>query len=196
MKKVVVISMGLILFVGCQPMEEVSPEDMKNLSGQVDQLSGQVDDYQVMLDNLVVILEKHGIDGEIRTTTDKVSKELDRVQAQLRGVTEALRTAEYTGDTGLITLLQGAQAANKASSPFNPWSIYIDVALSGALVVLGLFAKKKSNEATTNAEVAEVANAKYTAHKIAVEELKVEKPELAAEIYKKVGEARSKVGVA
>jgi outer membrane lipoprotein-sorting protein len=177
---------------GCQ-MPNVQPETIRNLADQTQQLSSQIDDFQQQTKATLEALKENGnFDSNTMATIEKLQSGIDSVQGKTVAIADALRNAQYTNpDDGLTTVLEGARAANAASSPFNPYAPLIDVGLGLAAAFAAAMAKK-------NARKAAEALAKYDAHKQGVE-LTMKQvsqstvPEVKAvetQLYQNIGEAR------
>ncbi|OQA02277.1 MAG: hypothetical protein BWY69_01160 [Planctomycetes bacterium ADurb.Bin401] len=181
---------------GCQ-MPNIQPDDLRNLADQTQQLSSQIDDFQQQTKATLESLKQNGsFDSNTMATIEKLQSGIDSVQGKTVAIADALRNAQYTNpDDGLTTVLEGARAANAASSPFNPYAPLIDVGLGLAAAFAASMAKK-------NAQKAADALAKYDAHKQGVE-LTMKQvsqstvPEVKAvetQLYQNIGEARKTVG--
>jgi hypothetical protein len=180
---------------GCQ-MPNVQPDDLRNLADQTQQLSSQIDDFQQQTKATLDALKQNGsFDSNTMATIEKLQSGIDSVQGKTVAIADALRNAQYSGSDGLTTVLEGARAANAASSPFNPYAPLIDVGLGLAAAFAAAMAKK-------NAQKAAEALAKYDAHKQGVE-LTMKQvsqstvPEVKAvetQLYQNIGEARKAVG--
>ena len=127
---------------------------------------------------------------EVAAEVEKVSAEIDRVQPQLAEIARAVADAEYSGGDNLTTLIEGLQAGNEASAPFNPYAGYIQLGLGGAAAIAAWLARQKAREAGAY-------KAKYTAHKQGIESarLAINNPEFNAIAYDKIGEARARLQV-
>lgn len=196
MKKLIVMLVVCLLgAAGCD--DEITPEQLQQFAGQVEELTTKVDDYQKATDEVIGTFTDIGIIGDdVAEKVEKISGEIDRVQPQVKAIAEAVRTAEYSGQDDLTTILEAIQAANRASGAFNPVALYVEVGLSAAIVLLGLFARRKAAEATQQ-------QLKYQAHKQGVERTMKEISALGSEdvrkvepqLYNNIGEARTSLGV-
>ena len=193
------VAIGLIIIVtilglwisGCQ-MPNVQPDDIRSLADQTQQLSSQIDDFQQQTKATLESLKQNGIvDSNAMATIEKLQSGIDSVQGKTVAIADALRNAQYSGSDGLTTVLQGARAANAASTPFNPYAPLIDIGLGLAAAFAASIAKK-------NAQKAAEALAKYDAHKQGVELTMKQvsqstNPEVKAvetQLYQNIGEAR------
>ncbi len=193
----------MLMVGGCQAA--VTPEQMQQLAASVETLNTQMDGYQVIVDGIAEQVKQVGfITPEQQAQLTKAQEEVDRLQPQVKAITAAVKNADYTNGDSLTTVLEAIRAGNKASAPFNPYSGIIEVVLGLGTLLLGIFAKKKSDEAAVSADDAAVALAKYTAHKQGVE-LTMKQvsastiPEVKAvetKLYENIGAARVTNGVA
>jgi len=136
-KKGLLLTMMLVAVITLPGCTSVTPEQMQALGDNVQALTDQVEQLQVA-----------DAQAAKPALTAEANQEIDRLQAQLVQIGEALKNAQYTGGGDLTTLIEGAMAMNNATSPFNPYSVYINLALLAALTVVGAFAKKKTTEAS------------------------------------------------
>ncbi len=125
---------AILILPGCT---SVTPEQMQALGDNVQALTDQVEQLQVA-----------DAQAAKPALTAEANQEIDKLQAQLVQIGEALKNAQYTGGGDLTTLIEGAMAVNNATSPFNPYSVYINIALLAALTIVGSFARKKAGEAS------------------------------------------------
>ena len=179
MKKVMLILLLCLPMMGC-----IEPVQVQELAGRLDTLTKTTDSLQKAADSVTLALaEGEFVDPEVIDKVRKINEEIDRVQPQITSITEAVAKIDLEGEDW-EQWLAVVEAANAASAPFNPYAAPIGAGLAVLSAVLGIFLKKKSNEAA-------VANLKYQAHKIGTEELKLAHPDIALELYKNIGEARS-----
>ena len=187
---IIVTILGLWLG-GCQ-MPNVQPDDIRNLASQTEQLSSQIDDFQQQTKATLESLKQNGtIDSNSLAKVEKLQSGIDAVQNKTAVIADALKNAQYSGSDGLTTVLEGARAANAASSPFNPYAPLIDVGLGLAAAFAAAMAKK-------NAQKTAEALAKYDAHKQGVELTMKQvsqstNPEVKAvetQLYQNIGDAR------
>ena len=85
------------------------------------------------------------------------------------------------------TLPEAVSKGLEASKPFNPYADEMNAILGLAVVIGGLFGTKKINATVKDKAVVEN---KYQAHKAGTELVKLAHPEIAAELYEKIGNAR------
>jgi len=109
----------------------------------------------------------------------KDNPKLDKIIGDVEIVRESVANAK--------TPAEAVSKGIEASKPFNPYADEMNAILGLAVVVGGLFAKKKLD--TTVKDKADVEN-KYQAHKVGTELVKLAHPEIAAELYEKIGNAR------
>lgn len=192
--KICLSAMLLIIVLGCASCEE---DEIQQLTEQVEQLNANVDEYQEATGEVMETLGGYGlIDEDVIAATIKVSGEIDRVQPQMAAIAEAIRMAEYSGGDDLTTVLEAIQAGNRASGPFNPYALYVEAGLTLGLAALGIFARRKANEAKDS-------ELKYKAHKQGAEKTmkevsaseKAEVKAIEARLYDNIGEARTRLGV-
>lgn len=190
--KICFSAMFLIVILGCASCEE---EEIQQLAEQVAQLNANVDEYQQATGEVIETLSGYGlIDEDVIVTTTKISKEIDRVQPQVAVIAEAIRAAEYSGGDDLITILEAIQAGNRVSGAFNPYALYVEAGLTGVIAILGLFAKKKANEA-------KASELKYKATKQGVNKTMKEMSvsdtgkEWEARLYENIGVVRRASGI-
>ncbi|OQA02967.1 MAG: hypothetical protein BWY69_00737 [Planctomycetes bacterium ADurb.Bin401] len=189
---VIIIVTGLAIALGGCQMPNVQPETIKNLAEQTQQLSSQIDEFQQQTKATLESLKQNGsIDSNSLAKVEKLQSGIDAVQNKTAVIADALKNAQYSGSDGLTTVLEGARAANAASSPFNPYAPLIDVGLGLAAAFAAAMAKK-------NAQKTAEALAKYDAHKQGVELTMKQvsqstNPEVKAvetQLYQNIGEAR------
>ena len=106
---------------------------------------------------------------------------LDKIIGDVEIVRESVAEAK--------TLPEAVGKGIEASKPFNPYAEEMGAILAIGVAIAGVFAKKKSNEA-------KAINEKYQAHKAGTELVKLTHPEIAAELYKNIGDARKAKGIA
>lgn len=197
--KIVMMTIVMCVVLACAGCEEgqVTPNAMQVLAVKVETLTTKVDGYQKEVGDFVSLMDEDDlISDETVEKIEKIGEEIDRVQPQITAITKAVAEAEYSGGDDLTTILEAVRAGNAASGPFNPYAVPIEMGLGLVVAVLGMFAKKKSTEATE-------FKAKYTAHKIGVEKTMKEvssadAPEIRnveTKLYDNIGEARKAVGV-
>jgi len=133
---------------------------------QINTLTNDVDKLMVKVDNY----------------QEKYAEEVDRVQEHIVVINEAVK------EKANQSFVEQVEAGIAASKPFNPYADEMTAILGLVTVIGGLWAKGKLNEKKK-------VEAKYQAHKTGTEVVKLAHPEIAAEIYEKIGEARAKIGV-
>lgn len=185
--KICLSVMLLAIVLGCASCDE---DEIQQLTQQVEQLNANVDEYQQATGEVMETLGGYGlIDEDTIAATIKVSGEIDRVQPQIAAIAEAIRVAEYSGGDDLTTILEAIQAGNRVSGAFNPYALYVEAGLTGVIAILGLFAKKKANEA-------KASELKYKAHKEGAEKtMKESDTTTEMALYNNIGEARTRLGV-
>jgi len=146
MKKVMVtMLLCLLLTAGCGD-GKLTPEQITALADSVTSLADQLTIYQAQVTNIAKSMQDAGVlDPNKAAAFTKLNTEIDKVKAQVVTTAAAIKAGTYNSDDAtIITILKAAQAANAATAPFNPYAGYISAALSLALILVGLFAKKKS----------------------------------------------------
>jgi len=196
LKLAVVIYIGLAV-CGCQSVSTIDPNDIKQVAEDVNSLIARVDAYQQAATAAMESLAASGaIDPNKAAEILAANADVDRLQATVQKITAALQTADYGGETGLLTLITAAQSANAATAPWNPYVGVIAAAGTILSTILGISLKKKSSEASASA-------LKYKAHKQGAEktmkEVSVatdnEVKRIETLLYKNIGEARAVLGV-
>lgn len=186
-KKWLLVVVVMFVCSGCFP---IAATDMRQLATHVQELSGKVDTYQEATSGVIGALAEHDlVSDEVVVKVDKVSEEIDRVQPQVAAIAEAIKTGEYSNKDTLTTILEAIRTGNRASGAFNPYALYVEIGLTGIIAVLGLFAKRKADEAKKN-------GLKYQAHKAGVQKTAIEldqNKELL--LYENIGKARADLGV-
>lgn len=182
MKKLI---LGIVLCVvlmlgGCGEM--LTPGDVQSLASQQTVLQQQLDAIQVAAAGMTDGLAAGGIvDQNTVARLAKINEEADRVQAQINVIAQALSGVLLSGDTTQDLIAQ-LQAANAASSGFNPYAIPVGAGLSILSLVLGWLARRNAK--------------KYKAHKQGVAKTmkevsaSSELKEVEAQLYNNIGEAR------
>lgn len=140
--------------------------EIQTLTNDVDKLMASVDDYQI-----------------------KYAEEVDSVQDDIIVVNEAIK------EKADEDVMEQLRAGIEASAPFNPYADEMNAILGLGIVIAGLFGKKKMDDANKANNEAENANRKYQAHKSGTELIKLAHPDIAAELYEKIGNARKANGV-
>jgi len=185
-------------FIGCDRINSVDPGQIQAVAAEVNDLVAKVDIYQQTATAAIEqLIAADAIDPNKAAKLLAANADVDRLQAAVRAISVALQSADYAENTtGLLTLIEGAQAANAATAAWNPYSAVIAAALTILSMVLGLALKKKT------AQVAAVA-AKYQAHKQGVDRtMKLasvsdvpEVKKFEQVLYDSIGSARSALGV-
>jgi len=185
-------------FTGCDRINSVDPGQIQAVAAEVNDLVAKVDIYQQTATAAIEqLIAADAIDPNKAAKLLAANADVDRLQAAVRAISVALQNADYAENTtGLLTLIEGAQAANAATAAWNPYSAVIAAALTILSMVLGLALKKKT------AQVAAVA-AKYQAHKQGVDRtMKLasvsdvpEVKKFEQVLYDSIGSARSALGV-
>ncbi|OHB58812.1 MAG: hypothetical protein A2Y12_00220 [Planctomycetes bacterium GWF2_42_9] len=189
---VIIIVTALSLWLGGCQMPNVQPDDLQSLANQTQQLSNQIDQFQEQTKIALETLKQNGsLDPNALSTVEKLQNGINAVQEKTVVIADALKNAQYSGSDSLTTVLEGARAANAASTPFNPYAPLIEIGLGLAAATATALAKR-------NAQKAAEAQAKYDAHKQGVE-LTMKQvsqstvPEVKAvetQLYQNIGEAR------
>jgi len=188
---IIVITVAGLWLGGCESVN-ITPQDLQSLADQTQQLSSQVDQFQQQTTATLDTLKQNGsIDVNTIAKVERLQSTINAVQDKTQVIASAIKNAQYTSSDGLTTVLEGARAANAASTPFNPYAPLIDVGLGLAAALAAAMAKK-------NAQKAAEAQAKYDAHKQGVE-LTMKQvsqstvPEVKAvetQLYENIGNAR------
>ncbi|HRS72259.1 MAG TPA: hypothetical protein P5175_10465, partial [Anaerohalosphaeraceae bacterium] len=159
----IIIVTGLALALGGCQMPNVQPEAIQSLANQTQQLSSQIDEFQQQTKATLESLKQNGnIDSNALAKVEKLQSGIDAVQNKTAVIADALKNAQYSSSDSLTTVLEGARAANAASTPFNPYAPLIEIGLGLAAATATALAKR-------NAQKAAEAQAKYDAHKQGVE---------------------------
>jgi len=185
------------LMLGCAGCEEsLTPADIQALAAQQEVLQQQLDTVQAAATQMVEAMAAAGIvDPDLVATIAKINEEADRLQAQIDVIAQALQGVPLTGEAAQDFIAQ-LQAANAASSSFNPYAVPVGIGLSILSIVLGWLARR-------NAAAAAKEKLKYQAHKQGVERTMKEvsaSPTAAVkavetQLYANIGEARVDLGV-
>lgn len=148
MKKVsVFLSLALVVLAGCQTGGTIEPNSVVKTASQVQALAAQLTAYKAVIVQLSQELQTAGLyDANTAAKIAKANAEFDKVIAQANSVTTAIQNGTYSAnDQTFITLLKAAQAANIATTPFNPYAGIIGLILTAVITILGLYAKKQTN---------------------------------------------------
>lgn len=143
---VVACCIGLLPLAGCDETKTVDGNQVKAAAAKLDALSQRLDEYQVQAKTDANALSAAGIvDPAAKAKVEKINAEIDKVQMQIKQITQALQSQDYSQDSsGIATMIAAAQAANRATAAFNPYSPVIDGVLALLSILLILFAKKKT----------------------------------------------------
>ena len=183
--------------LSCDRIQSIDPNYVRAVAADVNDLVVRVDAYQqastAAIDELVA---QGAIDPNKAAKILAANADVDRLQATVQQVVSALATADYSENSGLVTLIESAQAANAATSPWNPYAIPIAAALTLLSTLLGIIARKKAAEAAA-------AQLKYQAHKQGVEKTMKEVSasdvpdvkNVEARLYDNIGAARAALAV-
>jgi len=186
----------VLMFGGAGCEERLTPETLQALAAQQEVLQKQLDTAQAAATKITEQMAAAGIvDEDAVAKLAKINEEADRVQAQIDVIAQALQGVPLTGDAAQDFIAQ-LQAANAASSGFNPYAVPVGVGLSILSIVLGWLARR-------NAAAAAKEKLKYQAHKQGVERTMKEvsaSPTAAVKgvetlLYTNIGEARADLGV-
>ncbi len=147
--------MALCLVLSCSGCSgeffssKITPEQLNGLADQVDALTGNLTMYQAQVTLMSEQMQQAGMLGPNDVAkVAKLNLEIDKAKTQITDVAAAIRNGTYNpNDDTLLTILKAVQAANAATAPWNPYATYIGLASTLLLGILGLFAKKKSNQA-------------------------------------------------
>ncbi|MGH2272687.1 hypothetical protein ACQ9LF_12885 [Anaerohalosphaeraceae bacterium U12dextr] len=193
---IVLVMLMAVWMGGCAGVS-VDPVQIQNLAMQTEQLNGKIDQFQEQTKLALQSSKQNGtVDANALAKVEKLQTSIDSVQAKTQAIADAVKNAQYTNPAdGVTTALEGARAANAASSPWNPYAPLIDLGLGIAAAAATVIARR-------NAQAAAEAQAKYDAHKQGVE-LTMKQvsqstiPEVKAietQLYQNIGQARSAVG--
>jgi hypothetical protein len=193
---IVLVMLMAVWMGGCAGVG-VDPVQIQNLAMQTEQLNGKIDQFQEQTKLALQSSKQNGtVDANALAKVEKLQTSIDSVQAKTQAIADAVKNAQYTNPAdGVTTALEGARAANAASSPWNPYAPLIDLGLGIAAAAATVIARR-------NAQAAAEAQAKYDAHKQGVE-LTMKQvsqstiPEVKAietQLYQNIGQARSAVG--
>ncbi|MGH2271898.1 hypothetical protein ACQ9LF_08870 [Anaerohalosphaeraceae bacterium U12dextr] len=193
---VVLVMMMAVWMGGCSGIS-VDPVQIQNLASQTEELNGKIDQFQEQTKLALQSTKQNGtVDANALAKVEKLQTSIDSVQAKTQAIADAVKNAQYTNPAdGVTTALEGARAANAATTPWNPYAPLIDLGLGIAAAAATVVARR-------NAQAAAEAQAKYDAHKQGVE-LTMKQvsqstiPEVKAietQLYQNIGQARSAVG--
>jgi len=189
---------------GCDQVNSIDPDQVQSIAQDVNEMSARVDIYQQVATAAIEQLrDQNQIDPNVAKKVLAANDDVNQFQSIVRSVTAGLQSAEYSGGAGLVTIIEGAQAANAASAPWNPYAAVIAAALTILSTILGIKFKQKAAEAKSEREKAEASGLKYQAHKQGVEKTMkqtsvsdvAEVKKVEAVLFDNIGEARANLGV-
>jgi hypothetical protein len=193
---IVLVIMMAVWMGGCEGVS-IDPVQLQNLATQTEQLNGKIDQFQEQTKLALQSTKQNGtVDANALAKVEKLQTSIDSVQAKTQAIAVAVKNAQYTNPAdGVTTALEGARAANAATTPWNPYAPLIDLGLGIAAAAATVIARR-------NAQAAAEAQAKYDAHKQGVELTMKQvsqstNPEVKAietQLYQNIGQARSAVG--
>jgi len=180
---------------GCDILDDSTDGNVVRLETQVGSMMTMVNEQQVLLNSHVErLLAAEMIDADTAAKIIKISEEVDRVQPAIVDIAAAIADVNDTGDD-FADLMAKLMAVNRASAPYNPYVVPVEAGLGLVTVLAGLFGLNKRKEA-------QVATAKYSAHKVGVESLTKRitaegngGAKIAADLYDAIGKARANLGV-
>jgi len=145
MKKLITLAVLLIIstfaLYGCE--QAITPADIQALTEQKEALQQQVDVLQEAATQMTADMQAAGIlDPCTVAKVAKINAEADKVQLQVNNIAAALKAVQLTGDV-TKDWLSMLQAANAASTPFNPYALPIAASLTLASFIFGLFQRKQ-----------------------------------------------------
>lgn len=199
------LQITIVIVAGCLCggcLEMVTPGDVTATQAGLTRLTVSLDAYQRTVGDMAGQLARDKlISAKTAADVNSINAKIDELQPVLSDAVKAVLAAEYSGDK-VGDVITGVQAANAATAAINPYAPLVDAGTKLLLGLLGVgtaggvyVAKKKSAEAADGEMKAAESQAKYNAHKQATELLKMAHPEIAAELYAKVGDARAKLGI-
>ena len=192
------MALPIVLMLGCAGCEEsLTPADIQALAAQQEVLQQQVEIVQAAATQMAEDLVTAEImDPDVVAKIAEINKEADKIQAQIALIAQALQGVPLTGDTAQDFIAQ-LQAANTASSGFNPYVVPVGAGLSILSIFLGWLARR-------NAGIAAGAQAKYQAHKQGVEKTMKEglagpdakvSSVIESRLYNNIGKARADLNI-
>jgi len=182
---------------GCNQTSTIDPNYLNRVAQEVNDLVVRVDAYQsaatVAIDQLVM---QNAIDPNKASKILAANVDVDRLQATVQQVVAALQKPDYSGDQGLLALIESAQAANTATAPWNPYAPWIAAALTILSTILGIRLRTVTSQVSA-------LGLKYQAHKQGVEKtMKLaslsaipDVKQFETVLYDNIGAARSALGV-
>lgn len=141
------------LMSGCK--NQLKPENVKQIAADINNLTVQLDEYQAASQTLADQMAVTGtFDPDIAAKIAKINAEADKIQTQIKLMSEALKSVELTGDDvqDLITLLQ---QINAVSAPWNPYAAPAAAGMALLSLILGAIAKAKAKQSSVNKKDAE-----------------------------------------
>jgi len=132
---------------GCA-LDSITPDQAKALGEKVEVLSNQIPVYQKAVNDIAKNLQDAGmLSDSDATKLAELNNKINEVVPKIVDAAKAIQTGQYSEDSkGLVTVLEGLKAANRATSPWNQYVIPIDLVLSSVIAILGLIAKKESDK--------------------------------------------------
>ena len=189
MKNLIMLMVCVILAVGvagCDEDEKITASQLQAFGEPVQELSVAVDGVQVVMGEMLETMQAYGIVGEgVVEKVEKASEEIDRVQPQMADIIAALMKVDASGEDEVANWVKLFRTGTQASAPWNPYALPIALGLDLVLLVWALIKRKE----------AEKNGLKYQAHKAGTELTSLENTEVAAKLYKNIGEARANLGV-
>lgn len=177
-KVAIVVMVTCAMFAGCISTQE-----------NIIKLTDTVGNLMTEVDNTQEIMKQLAVDGIVSSEkVDKVNENIDKIQSDVKAVAKSI-------EDNVQDPVKAAQAAIKASEPFNPYAKEMQLGLGLITIAAGWFANQKRKEKNDlNLAVEELAS-KYKAMKRGNEKFRIDNPDKANELYKNVGEERSRYGL-
>jgi len=118
---IVLVMLMAVWMGGCAGVS-VDPVQIQNLAMQTEQLNGKIDQFQEQTKLALQSSKQNGtVDANALAKVEKLQTSIDSVQAKTQAIADAVKNAQYTNPAdGVTTALEGARAANAASSPWHP----------------------------------------------------------------------------
>jgi len=178
--------------VGC---DSFKGNDLAVVETEFGNMSKVLDQQQKVIADMVVEMRKSELISESTVAkVTSINKQIDEIQPKVENALIAVRDVNSTGDD-FVDLVAKLQAANRTTVGYNPYAPVIEGGLALTTLVAGLFGWNKRKEA-------QVAGAKYAAHKQGVESLTKRitadgngGAKIAADLYDAIGKARVNLGV-
>jgi hypothetical protein len=180
----------LWLFSGCNRVNAVDPNQVRQIAAQIGVMVASVDAYQQATSAEIESMVASGIiDPNKAAKILAGNVHVDNLQEIVTAISSDIENADYSDTTGLLTLIKAAQSANAATAAWNPYAALITGLLALLSALLGLKLKAVA--------------LKYQAHKQGVERtMKLASASDVAEVkkfeqvlYDSIGSARSALGV-